>query len=89
MIKFKIEKGVQPPKRGPKPKLDYDSIPLEKMRAGDSVKIAEVPKSRRNSTYLTVLGVLTKRFEALGGKFRVSTALISDDMCEVRVWKEK
>jgi hypothetical protein len=87
MTKFKIERGVLPPKRGPKPRLDYDAIPLERMVSGESVKIAEVPKSRRNSTYLTVIGVLQKRFDALGGNFKVSTALINEDICEVRVWK--
>lgn len=89
MIKFKIERGITPPRRGPKPRIDYTDIPLEEMKPGDSVKITEVPKTRRNSTYLTVVGALKTRMDALGGDFKVTTTLVGEDRVEVRIWKQE
>lgn len=92
MVKFKIEKGISPPKRGPKAKIaDYQALVqlLPQMEAGNSIKVAEVPETARNSTYISVSGALKKAFDELGGGFRVSTAKLTNGKCEVRIWREE
>lgn len=102
MLKFKIEKGIQPGKRGPKPKIDYDGLfpLLDKMDVNDSIRITEVPLSRRNSTYLTITEVFGRRldknednnniFEKGTGKgkkvFEVKSSKIGDKV-ELRVFR--
>jgi hypothetical protein len=93
-MKFRIERrgSVPPPKRGPKPMIaEYHRIPLDQMEPGDSIKIAEVPRTKRNSTYLSVLGVLKPKFEELGGLgiWKVTTTLQPEngEMVDVRVWR--
>ena len=87
---FKITKGVTPPRRGPKYKIaDYTALfpMLAKMEPGDSIKIAEVPSTRRNSTYVSVTNILKPKIEELGGGFRVATTNIADDLTEVRIYR--
>jgi hypothetical protein len=90
-MKFKIEKGINPPRRGPKAKYaDYSELIklLPIMKSGESIKVVEVPESRRNSSYNAVNEALQKEFSKLTGKeFRVGSSKIQDNKVEIRVYR--
>lgn len=89
--KFKVEKGISSPRRGPRAKyLNYEDLYplLPKMKPGDSIKIVEVPETRRNSAYLAINGVLQKEFKNLSGSYKVSGIKVGEDKVEIRVFKE-
>lgn len=88
--KFKVEKGITPGRRGPKAKYtQYEELYplLPKMKVGDSIKIVEVPESRRNSAYLAISGVLQKEFKHLEGCYYVGSNKMEDDKVEIRVYR--
>lgn len=94
MVKFKITKGVTPPRRGPKFKIaEYAELfpLLAKMEPGDSIQVVKVPATRRNSTYLTVKQVLQPKIDELGGGFRVASANLpgseGETMTEIRIYR--
>lgn len=99
MVRFKIETGIEPPRRGPKPKIAYDELfsVIPGMKQGDSIKITETTPSKRNSAYLTVTEVFGRRMEGVEGKrgifrdgrkeYEIKTKKFSDDKVEVRVFR--
>jgi hypothetical protein len=90
MPKFKIEKGITPGKRGPKAKLaDYEELfnLMPKMKSGESIKIVEVPESRRNSSYNSVNEILQKQLKTLKGNFYLGSKKLEDDKVEIRLYR--
>lgn len=90
--RFKVEKGIVPSRRGAKAKYaQYEELYplLPKMKIGDSIKVVEVPESRRNSAYLAINGVLQKEFEKLSGNYAVRSTKLANDKVEIRVFREE
>lgn len=87
-MRYKIEKNVEIPKRGPRKKLGR--IPFEEMEVGDSIRIAECGLSRRPSVYNSVREAI-KNAEKSGikGSFIASTKAIDQNSCEVRLFRIK
>lgn len=98
-VKFKIEKGVTPARRGPKPRIDYDGLfqVIPDMEPGDSIQILKMPESSRNSTYLTLSEAFGRRMKKEEGsgkvfmegkrKYELKTSKIGDNLCEARVFR--
>jgi hypothetical protein len=87
MSRWKIERGMSLPQRGPKRK--YEGLPLSQMERGDSVKVEEVALSKRTPTYISVRKAVRhdKIKYNLNAEFRVSTKTVGSGVCEVRVFR--
>ncbi len=89
MNRWRIEPGMDMPRRGPKRK--YAGLPLSEMEKGDSVKVAECAISQRTPTYISVRKAiahdLQESDEEIRGEFKVSTKSVGNSRCEVRVWR--
>jgi hypothetical protein len=91
MAKFKIQSGISPSRRGRRAiYTEYEELYplLPKMKEGDSIKIVEVPETKRNSAYLAINGVLQKQFSQLEGNYAVRSTKLEDDKVEIRVFRE-
>lgn len=78
-LNFKIEKGIQMPKRGPKPTTRYDALDLSQLEVGACYLVEEnVPKSKRNSTYSSVNLALKRKFQSTPGEFKVVSTKVND-----------
>lgn len=86
-MRYKIDKNIAPPRRGPRKKIG--ELPLALLEVGDSIKIIECEKTRRPSVYNSVKDAIktTVTRGKLKGEFKASTIKIDDDFCEVRVFR--
>ena len=85
---YKIEKGMLPPRRGPR--SQFTDIPFEKMKPGDSVVVSTCTMGERPSRYNGVKKIIEEGTLSgkIKGKFVASTRTLQDG-CEVRVFRLK
>ncbi len=88
-VRFKVEKGLRLPTRGPRRR--YTSFPLEVMEPNDSIKVDECVLSKRPSVYTSVKTSVDRlvKEKNLTGEYRVTTSTLSDNTCEVRIWRTR